>query len=460
MDSPLYKALSMMKEQTRVVINLIRKGASVNEENPSKETLLNLAVQAENPRVVKLLLKAGADVNAKGIYKNTPLHAAALFTENLDILKLLVKFGADVNAKNNDGMTPLHCCALSDKLNVNSVKFLLDAGANVNALDNFASTPMHQAAENDSGIMDVLKLLLSAGADVNAKDFYEETPLHRVFYTKGFDLEILKLLLEAGADINAKNSIGDTPSNKVFEYTGICVDELKFLLKAGFDVNTYNEDGDSTLTLLTMCLSSDYEENIIGTAESIKFLIEYCDINIGDDDKGNIVSNIFENNYLLPFRKYSFEIILEHIAKLKALDLQIDPRLLDTISKNNDNVTYFTKCQEELEKAKNTRIKNCWVTFFNLIVDSESKFVKYAGNEDLLLDFEKNVEKFPIYGSTMRSNVSKGVHGRKLFDQASNILSYLCPIFDPFHLIIRGVLETLSNKDWKQLSEKKRLRET
>lgn len=88
-----------------------------------------------------------------------------------------------------------------------------------------------------------------------------------------------------------------------------------------------------------------------------------------------------------------------------------------------------------------------------MIVDHESKFVKYAGNKDLRKDFEKNVQNFPIYGAMMQSNVKIGIKQRILLDKAANVLSYHLPVFNPTHLIFRDTLDLFCEEDLKKLCE-------
>lgn len=141
------------------------------------------------------------------------------------------------------------------------------------------------------------------------------------------------------------------------------------------------------------------------------------------------------------------------------MNFTLDLSLLNTILLKNEQRRYFNKCIKELEKAKDIKLRNCYITFFNLIVNDDSKFVKYAGNEDLINDFKKSVKQFPIYEDDMQSKVYKGSHGRKLYDTAANNLSDYLPIFNPTHLIVCNILDVLSSKDWDCLCVEKHSRE-
>lgn len=96
---------------------------------------------------------------------------------------------------------------------------------------------------------------------------------------------------------------------------------------------------------------------------------------------------------------------------------------------------------------KNTRLDNCWTTFFNLLVENERTLVKFAGNEDLVDDIVKCAANFPVHKAMMRKNIFEGINGRKSLDDALNVLSSILPIFNPTHLVIWDILKDLSEED-------------
>lgn len=331
-----------------------------------------------------------------------------LLCEN--ILKQLLTAGCDANTKTNTHPRSLVHYAVSCK-NVNILRLLINSGANVNATDSKGYIPLHHAIVTNS--LKKVEFLIKAGSNVTAEAHNGCTPLFAAAYC--WKLDILRLLVDAaGVNINENcHKIGSP--------------------------------------LINLIESSLFDKKRIRTA--VKLLIEFTDINLTYEDRNNMMTTIFVLESLSAKRKYFYDIILRHIAKLKILNFSIDVSLLNAISKYSDYNEYFSKCTQELEHAKATKLHNCWVTFFNLLVDDESKLVKYAGNDDLIEDFEKSVGKFPIYGPAMQSNLLKGINERKLFDRASNVLSYFFPFFSPTHLIIKETLEVMSEKDWKKLCE-------
>ena len=66
--------------------------------------------------------------------------------------------------------------------------------------------------------------------------------------------------------------------------------------------------------------------------------------------------------------EFSWKSILEHIAKLQALDISVNSVILKEINSESHYETYFERCQKELLLAKSTKMKNSWVSFLNFII--------------------------------------------------------------------------------------------
>lgn len=472
---------------------LVNAGANINAMDKDKTTPLHVAVRSNNFEITKLLLSSGANIHATSVSfdvlsplemvlesKNLVLfklfldfvtdsnsagdanyailHQAASLG-NSHIVKLLLDAGADVNVKNCHGYTPLHEAIESNNMGV--LKVLIDAGADFKTLNEDKETLLHFVIDSNMHFitLDVIEFLISLGIDVNAKDKNGNTALHKTC-EKLEDLGIIKVLIAAGADASIKNQDGETPV-----YNVVLVEDtklLKLFIKSGAVINKCYGSGQTPFTDSMRTLSEYANPNhqaINSIKKSLELMIQYTDVNITDLEGKNALSIFLQEDHGQWQREIISKIVLEHVAKLKLMDLPIDTSLLNTITLMHDYKEYFTKCTEELEWAKNTKLHNCWVTFFNLVVDDKSRFVKYAGNEDLIRDFEKHVEEYPIYGETMKKKISKGIERRKLFDAAANTLSHQLPIFDPFHLVVRNTLDILCKKDWKYLCENERCRE-
>lgn len=101
------------------------------------------------------------------------------------------------------------------------------------------------------------------------------------------------------------------------------------MVKAGGDVNKLNNRGGTSFTLLVDLLP----RNLSGDGsliETLRFLIEYTNVNLNDANKRNLLSSILVPDKVSN-KEYFYKIFLKHVAKLNALDLLINPNLINTI---------------------------------------------------------------------------------------------------------------------------------
>jgi ankyrin repeat protein len=77
-------------------------------------------------------IKSGTNINNQDVYGNTALHYAAR-SKNFDRVKYLIELGANVNVINRFGYTPAFY-ALSSK-NIHMIQYLLDSGVDKNHID-------------------------------------------------------------------------------------------------------------------------------------------------------------------------------------------------------------------------------------------------------------------------------------------------------------------------------------
>jgi len=277
---------AILKKQRDLIIDLILKGADVNEKGPNGETALSLAALMGQGDVVTMLLDDyGADINAKSDYGVTPLMAAS-YTDQEDVVGILLDKGADVNTKRYSinflgGRTAL--MDTSEKGYKKIVEMLLAKGADVNVEDDEGHTALMLAAKKryqdivrmleiaavkqlplgshdtkfmeavQHGDRDIVKLLLKKGADVNAADKFGKTAL-MMASEKGYK-EIMEMLLAKGADVNAKGKPGKTALMIATEngYEQV----VKLLLAKGADVQAQEVLGN---TALMMAFEKGYKE--------------------------------------------------------------------------------------------------------------------------------------------------------------------------------------------------------
>lgn len=350
----------------------------------------------------------------------TELHYAARDSHVSEIVNLLLLHKANVDARDSYNRTPLHCAASSNRnsSHLNTIEILLKNEASVNAQDIYGSTPLHEIV----GLADVetVKLLLKFGADVNVKDGAGEIPFFEA--VRNENSEVIRLLIDHGSDVNCTNkkntrtplqwacSEGCMKIVKTLLWHGAHLDQLCFKDKTGYD-------------------------------RTLRFLLKYSSIH-GCDLNQPTVTKLIENC------ENPWKFLVEHVAKLEILGIEVHPSIVDKFSIQGEH-GYYEKCKYELFFAKNRKLENSWTTFLNLLVGTENKLKNYAGDEDFLNDFVdiECLTEFPIYGKCMVKNVTKAIKRRRIYDRSLKVLSEKLPIFGPNHVIVRDSLDCVTTND-------------
>lgn len=141
---------------------------------------LHLAVLTKSERILLQLIRAGAFVNQGNTHGFTPLHMAAQ-TNAVELAQILIDAGSDVNAKTDSGdchgLTALHIAVRSGSPDL--LRMLIDAGADWRATMSVADAEnvglLHLAAV--CGEASVARMLIEVGCDLNAKTSAGATPL-------------------------------------------------------------------------------------------------------------------------------------------------------------------------------------------------------------------------------------------------------------------------------------------
>ena len=139
------------------------------------------------------LLSKGADVNETGWLGITPLTAASRDCSG-DIIQIALDHKADINHAESDGNTAL--LAAARHCGVAIVKLLLDHGADIHSVDHDGRSALTLAAKWDNRT-DVLKLLIDRGADIDTKDHIGYSALQWARFER--DDDNIKLLKDRGA---------------------------------------------------------------------------------------------------------------------------------------------------------------------------------------------------------------------------------------------------------------------
>lgn len=375
---------------------------NINAKDEYGRTELHRAASGKNLAKIKNLLFLGADVDSRNEKFQTPLINIAQECSNdsyFEVMKMLLENGANVDAQDTYGFTPLHHLAFRsfEKKNDKSLQLLFDYKADANIRNQFGESALFRAAI--FGDVRFAEKLVNYGSVVNfVSTDRKKTPLHYAFISQ--NLELIKFLLRNGANIEAADHQGRTPSMQLF--------------------STYSDEKIKKKLVL--------------------FLLKYSDANTINSEGKNILS--FE-------KPSAWKTMIEHFAKIQEFNLPVHSKILETISGDQKYKDYFEQCKSELLNAKICKLKDSWLTYFDLLEDDKRKLKNYAGNKELIYDFKNSdcLNKFTIYEEQMQKNVEKGITRRGLFDMSSITLSNCLPIFNPSHLIIRDIFDCISTKD-------------
>jgi ankyrin repeat protein len=235
----------------QAALEMIARGASVNQAQPDGTTPLHWAVYRVDRELVVALLKKGARANAVNRYGASPL-AEAVRVADVELVGRLLEAGADANVANEDGQSPLMLAARTGKVAVGEL--LVQQGADVNRRESFRqqSAVMWAAAQ---GHADMVAFLVSKGADlsIRAAAYEWETQITsepRVQYrpTGGLTpllyaaragcLGCVQTMLRAGADKDRPNPDGMTPMIMALDngYPAVA----RYLLDQGANPHTWD----------------------------------------------------------------------------------------------------------------------------------------------------------------------------------------------------------------------------
>lgn len=475
--STAFHILVTRPASVKVIELFLDHKANVNAVNSQGETPLMIAISGSSVEVIFSLLENGAEINAANAIGSMPLHRAAAKNQDkshMKVVEALLKNGAAVNAQDTDGNTPLH--HLVAKSSAKVLQLFLDSGADVTLKNHHEEVPLFEAVRNSNH--EVVQLLLDHGSDVNSLETGSgSTPLHEAARCNDGEshLKVARILAKKGANFEATDERGRTPLH--YLVSKVKVRMAKFFLQFVPDVNVKDVDGESplleairakNLEIAQVLVDHGANVNTVNGKTGSTALHETCNLNLQSPKAKGFLTLLLRhadvgvldsegNSILDVVSEKLWRTVLEHLARFQSHDLPLIPRILDAITDNEEYKEYFEKCTSELSMAKGTKSDDCWVTFFDLLEDSERKLKNYAGNKELVMYFNScdYKQKFPIYGAEVKKNLEDGIHRRGLFDQSEILLSECIPIFNPKHLIVRDVLDSVVTKDLARFAKKR-----
>ncbi|MCE3233974.1 MAG: amino acid transporter substrate-binding protein family [Vampirovibrio sp.] len=205
-DAALQKALR--EGRTKDIPHLLRKGASVNYQDPIGNTPLIEAVLLDNLPAMGILLAHGARTDMMDAFQEGPLFKAAS-QRNKAAMNILLSADDSIAVDQGPetGETPLSLAASWGDQWLGITQQLLARGANPKSANILGITPMITAAQSNAP--QTAQLLYEKDADPNGTDRAGQSVLmHAV---KAGNLEVISKLLQLKADPNYRNpKNGDT----------------------------------------------------------------------------------------------------------------------------------------------------------------------------------------------------------------------------------------------------------
>ena len=118
--------------------------------NRNGPVLMWAAIGSSDPMIFTALANRGADINeSDGIFKGTPLTAAAGYTKNPEILTTLVNLGADIHKTVNNDENALMIAAQYNKTPL-VITTLINLGTNVEKKNKQGKTALDLAIQNNN----------------------------------------------------------------------------------------------------------------------------------------------------------------------------------------------------------------------------------------------------------------------------------------------------------------------
>ena len=245
-------ANAAMKNDTTLVMRLLKDGADINYADKFTYNALGAAASRGNLSMVSLLVEQGADINAKGGHSGNALYLACS-KKHKAVVDFLIEHGADINARLMDDDTALiRACSLLGK-SLDAVQFLVGKAADVNLQNSRGETALLLASRY--GYTEIVEILVQKGAEVNLQSISGEIALFKAS-TRGYK-EIVEILVQGGADVNLQTTSGETAllaaSRSGYKET------VRILVQGGADVNLQTTSGE---TALLAASRSGYKETV------------------------------------------------------------------------------------------------------------------------------------------------------------------------------------------------------
>lgn len=368
-------------------------------------TPLELALVRGDVTSVEALLSSGEKL--KDLEWDFSLLAKCIFDikNRKDMLTLLLKYGLNMDAVNREGKNLFHIFAESvgenDQDALEIAEILTSYGVSINELDEFGNTPLIQAIFNNN--FELVSFLVTHGANVDLKGGLKKSPLDlAVDYC---NKNVIDLLVSSGADINATDDCGDTALHQACLF--FKEEIIILLIRKCADCTVVNSKGESAF-----CLLDSYEEYLVS------------------------------REYLSCVRAF-----LKEFAKLTFENRPIPQVVTNLLQENLEYHEYFQKCIDEMKRMASLKFYE-FFTYYSVLKMSKnmSKLVPLTMNEDFVIKFRENLNKFTFYRNDLHRIFEEAV---KLKNEALLVYSRLSCVFDKFlpEVVLKKLAKNLTVKD-------------
>lgn len=278
---------------------LLNNGHSPSVSNTNGDLPLGYFINSfgrKDKEVIRLFIEKGADLETENKSGETLLFEA-IEDNDLDMIKLLVLKGANINVEDRRGYRP----SLSSSKKAQIIEYLVSNGANIDALDDRHDSYICEAVE--LGNIPLARFLVEKGIDVNQNCYFDNPPLIKAI--KKDDLQFVKFLVENKANVNAIGYFNRSVMEYAEEQNNLAIlDYLK-------SPNKTNTTSETNVPDLNTRIEGLLETNDL--ANVIKELKNNADKPLDEDLTKKVAFRATENaniellNHLLTKRKFGID---------------------------------------------------------------------------------------------------------------------------------------------------------
>jgi ankyrin repeat protein len=276
-----------LKNDTKKMEELLKKGANVNSTDANGKTALMLAATSGNRAAMETLVKRyHADVTVKDSNGETALSQAASLGLN-DSVQTLLQFPKVINEVDTNGNTALMNAIKHGHSNVATT--LLQKGADASIADNHGRTPLMEAVQKGDGRS--VKELLKHNPGFDMQDENGKTALMEAI-EKGNPAVIRALAKHSDPDLQDKN--GNTALMLALRkgLPGTPADPTAINDMIGRSRNLELQNKDGRTALMEASKSED--------GASVKALVDKgVDVNIQDKNGKTAIMDLFDGPHVL-----------------------------------------------------------------------------------------------------------------------------------------------------------------